>query len=238
MGAFFMERKIGIAIPSFNRPEWTLRAFEQVLYDDRVSSVTIVDDHSSDHLYDELEGATGGLDKVGLFRNGETVDCYRNKKHAIELSDCEWNILGDSDNVFGVDYLDRLFEIEEWKPDTIYAPAWAMPHFDYRSFSGLTITKENVASYMTWPMGSTLLNTCNYFVNREEYLKVWRGDIDPITADSLYFAFCWLESGRKIHVVENLFYEHTVHPLSHYKQNSHRSGHLHLQIEQQIKNLR
>lgn len=220
------------------RPEWTLRAFEQVLHDDRVSSVTIVDDFSSQESYNELDSTVGGMDKVRLFRNWRNVDCYRNKKYAIELSVEDWNILFDSDNQLSADYLDRIFEIEKWQPDTIYAPSWAMPNFDYRSFSGLTLTKENIAHYMEWPMGSTLLNTCNYFVNRDEYLKVWSGDIDPITADSLYMAFRWLESGRKIKVVPNLFYEHTVHPLSHYKQNAHRSGHLHMQIEHQLRNLR
>jgi glycosyltransferase involved in cell wall biosynthesis len=178
------------------------------------------------------------MDKVRLFRNEHNQDCYKNKKNAIELSDEPWNILLDSDNEIDVSYLDRLFEIEEWEPDTIYAPAWAAPNFDYRSFSGLTLTKENISQYMSWPMCSTLLNTANYFCNRDEYLKVWKGDIDPITADSLYTAFCWLESGRKIKVVSNLFYEHTVHPLSHYKQNAHRSGHLHMQIEHQLRQLR
>lgn len=220
------------------RPEWTLRAFEQVLYDDRVSSVTIVDDFSPVESYNELDAAVGGMDKVRLFRNYSNVDCYRNKKISIELSESEWNILADSDNVFGVDYLDRLYEIEQWEPNTIYAPCFAMPNFDYRVFYGLTLTKENISSYMSWPICSTMLNTCNFFVNRSEYLKVWRGDIDPITADSLYFAYCWLESGRQIYVVPNLVYDHTVHPLSHYKQNAHRSGHLHMQIEHQLKALK
>lgn len=233
-----MERRIGISIPTHERCDWTLRAFEQVVNDDRVASVTIVDDFSKMETYNDLDNSVGGMDKVRLFRNGSNVDCYRNKKNSIELSDQEWNILGDSDNIFGIDYLDRIFEIDEWRPDTIYAPAWAMPHFDYRSFSGLTLTRENISSYMEWPMCSILLNTSNFFVNRTEFLKVWKGDIDPLTADSIYFNFCWLESGRKFHIVSNLFYEHTVHPLSHYKQNAHRSGHLHMQIEHQLKSLR
>ena len=227
-----------MAIPTFERADWTVRAFEQLLPDWRLRSVTIVDDHSSEESYSDLHTRTLSMAKVRLFRNESNVDCFRNKKNSVELANRDWIILGDSDNVFGVDYLDRLFEIEEWNPDTIYAPAWAKPNFDYRAFSGLTLTKENISSYMEWPMCSTLLNTANFFVNRSEFLKVWRGDIDPITADSMYFNFCWLESGRKIKVVENLFYEHTVHPLSHYKTNSHRSGHLHLQIEQQLRNLR
>jgi glycosyltransferase involved in cell wall biosynthesis len=233
-----MDRQIGIAIPTYMRPEWTLRAFEQVLHDDRVASITIVDDFSPSESYSLLKIYVDGMDKVILFRNQSNVDCFRNKKNAIELSNQPWNILFDSDNKLDASYIDRLFEIEEWKHDTIYAPSWAAPHFDYRSFSDLTLTKENISQYMSWPMCSTMLNTCNYFVNRIEYLKVWCGDMDPVTADSIFFAFKWLESGRKIKVVSNLFYQHTVHDLSHYKQNAHRSGHLHMQIEHQLRNLR
>jgi glycosyltransferase involved in cell wall biosynthesis len=220
------------------RPDWTVRAFEQVLHDDRVASVTLSDDFSLIESYNELDSAVGGMDKVRIFRNGRNLDCFVNKMRAIKLSDQEWNVLFDSDNQLDVSYLDRLFEIEEWQPDTIYAPAFAAPHFDYRTFSDLTLTKENISSYMSWPMCATLLNTANYFVCRSEYLEVWRGDIDPITADSMYMAFLWLKSGRKIKVVSNLMYEHCVHPLSHYKQNAHRSGHLHMQIEHQLRSLK
>lgn len=233
-----MQRKISIAIPTFERVDWTLRAFEQILYDDRVGEVILSDDFSDIDHYARLMDCVEGVDKVKLFRNERNVDCYINKKIAIELSCNPWCILADSDNVFGVDYLDRIYEIQQWELDTIYAPVFAAPNFDYREFSGVTVTKENVTSFMDRPIFQTALNTCNFFVNRNEYLRVWKGDIDPITADSIYFVYCWLESGRKIFFVPNLAYDHTVHPLSHYKQNAHRSGHLHMQIEQQLRNLK
>jgi hypothetical protein len=231
-------RTIGIAIPTYMRPEWTLRAFEQVLYDDRVASVTIVDDASPIESYNELDSAVGGMDKVRLFRNGRNVDCYRNKKNTIELSVEDWEVLFDSDNQLSTDYLDCLFEIEEWEPHTIYAPIFAAPNFDYKEFSGLTVTKENVSSYMDSPMFSTALNTANYMVHRDTYLKNWDGGIDPITADTLFHNHNHLKAGGKIYFVPGLEYQHAVHPLSHYKQNAHRSGHLHMQIEHQLRSLR
>jgi hypothetical protein len=100
------------------------------------------------------------------------------------------------------------------------------------------VTKENVSSMMNKPMFATGLNTANYLVHRETYLKNWDGSIDPITADTLFHNYNHLKTGGKIYFVPGLVYEHTVHPLSHYKQNAHRSGHLHMQIEQQLKDLK
>lgn len=233
-----MSQKIGIAIPTFNRPAWTMRAFEKIVGDERVSEICIVDDHSGPEEYQQLAHWVALLDKVKLFRNESNVDCYRNKKNAIELSTSEWCLLADSDNIFGVDYLDRLFECCPWEPDTIYAPTFAAPNFDYREFSGVTITKENVSSLSERPMLFTALNTANYLVHRETYLKCWDGSIDPITADSMFQNYNHLKSGGKIFFVPNLTYEHTVHPLSHYKQNAHRSGQIHMQVEHQLKALR
>jgi glycosyltransferase involved in cell wall biosynthesis len=235
---FKMENGISISIPTFNRPEWTVRAFEQVLYDDRVGEVCIVDDCSNIVEYSRLQDFVAGMDKVKLFRNPKNVDCYINKKRSVEKAENNWTILVDSDNVLEVDYLDRIFECAPWSPDTIYAPVFAAPNFDYRAFSGCTITKENVSSYVDRPMFLTAMNTANYLVHRETYWKCWDGSIDPITADTIFHNYNHLKSGGKIYFVPNLVYQHTVHPLSHYKQNAHRSGHLHMQIEHQLKSLR
>lgn len=215
-----------------------LRSFQQVLYDPRVSEVIISDDFSDPEIYSQLENAVGGMDKVKLFRNSYNVNCYVNKKKAIQLATNQWCILADSDNIFDSNYLDRIFECTPWMTDTTYAPIFAMPSFDYREFSGLTITKENVASYMDRPIFTTALNTANYLVHREVYLKNWDGSIDPITADSIFQNYNHLKEGGKIYFVPGLSYQHTVHPLSHYKQNAHRSGQIHMQIEQKIRSLK
>lgn len=233
-----MERQIGISIPTHNRVEWTLRSFERVLHDDRIGEVVLSDDCSNVMEYAQLLDCIEGMGKVSAYRNNLNLDCYRNKKRAIELSNKEWVILADSDNVFDIDYLDRIFEIDQWEPDTIYAPIFARPHFHYGHFSGLTITKENISEYLDRLLFMTALNTANYFVHKETYLNCWDGSIDPITADTIFHNYNHLKAGGKIKFVPGLEYEHTVHPLSHYKQNAHRSGHLHMQIEHQLRSLK
>jgi glycosyltransferase involved in cell wall biosynthesis len=174
-------------------------------------------------VYELLQKYFVTLPKVKHFRNDYNQDCYRNKKTAIELATNKWCCLWDSDNVFNIDYLDRIFE-REWDNNTIYTPGFAAPHFDFRRYEGLIITKENVSAYIDLPMFETMLNANNFFVNREEYLKAWDGSVDPVTSDSIFMCYNWLKSGRKIMVVPGLTYQHTVHPGSHYVNNNHRTA--------------
>ena len=79
----------------------------------------------------------------------------------------------------------------------------------------------------------------NYFVNRDEYLRVWDGSIDPVTSDSLYQNYNWLNGGNSIYVVPNLTYEHRVHSGSHYQNNVRRTPQgFHDSIIEKLKNMK
>lgn len=213
---FFMDsRKITIAIPTYNRVEWTIRAFEQVLYDDRVGEVVIVDDHSNIDDYAKLMDCVEGRDKVHLFRNLKNLGCYLNKRRAIELSVNEYCILLDSDNIIDVKFINRLYDYI-WNPYNILAPDMGEPALNYKLFSGAVLTKENIAELLDTGSMAMLLNTCNLFINRSQYLKVFDDSVEPWTSDSIYFNYCWLAKGNRIHVVDGLKYHHEIHSNSHY----------------------
>ena len=216
-------RKIGICCPTWNRFDLTIKAFEQVLDDDRIISVTLSDDNSTDDSYEKLVEYYKGNKKVLLYKNRENLDCYENKKESILSSDTEWNILLDSDNIIDKSYLDAIYAIEEWDSKTIYQPEFARPHFDFRQFSGLEITSKNTPEYKYNNYFEVMLNAMNFFINRDEYLKVWDGSINPVTSDSIYFNYCWLNAGNKIYVTPNMQYEHTVHDGSHYQLNNKKT---------------
>lgn len=216
------ERKISLCIPNFNRVDMVLEAFEKVYNDERISEIIISDDHSDRATYYELESLIKFLPKVKMFRNEVNVDCHRNKRISIELATNDWCVLLDSDNIINTDYLDNLFT-RKWFDDIIYTPSFASPHFDFRAFEKLTVVKYNVAKWIDEPMFETMLNACNYFVNRKEYLKTWPGSKDPVTSDSIFFCLNWLERGNKIWVVPGQTYEHRVHPGSHYQNNVART---------------
>jgi glycosyltransferase involved in cell wall biosynthesis len=216
-------RQIGIAIPTFNRYQILFESFAEVHDDDRIKEVIISDDASEMGIRSAMIEMGSCFKKTRFNWNEANIDCYANKMTALVHSNTEWNILLDSDNKIGVEYLDRIFAYDEWDKDTIYTPDFAAPHFDFRAYSGLLITKESVSQYIDKPMFEVLLNACNYFVNKHEYLKVWDKNTNPVTSDSIYMAYKWLESGRKIQVVEGLMYFHRVWEGSHYQNNVHRT---------------
>lgn len=230
-------RKITIAIPTYNRVEWTIRAFEQVLYDDRVGEVVIVDDHSNIDDYAKLMDCVEGMDKVHLFRNDKNLGCYLNKRRAIELSGNEYCILLDSDNYIDLKFIDVLFS-RLWFPGIILAPDSGEPALNYHKFSGVTLTKYNIYELIDVGNMAMLLNTMNWFVNKNEYLKVFDDSVEPWTSDSIFFNYCWLAAGNFIDVVPGLSYHHEIHPESHYATHNAKAPGFYELVIQKIKELK
>lgn len=215
----------------------TIQSFAQVYNDDRVSEVVIVDDASSEESYNRLKSITNTMSKVKLFRNETNIDCYRNKAAAIGKATNEFVAIIDSDNEISTEYLDNIY-LYEWRKDIILQPSFAAPHFNFTPFSSLYVTKKNVAENIDkHRMFTTMLNAMNYFVNRDEFLRVWKGDVNPHTADSIYQALNWLEEGNQIYVVPGLTYLHRVHDGSHYQNNKHKTGNFYNEVEQKIRQL-
>lgn len=233
-----------------------------VLEDERVGEIVVSDDASTDGSWEKLQECFVGSPKVRLFRNEQNLDCYANKAKAVERTTNGWLILFDSDNRLTRAYLDRLYSMPEWDTQTAYCPEFAEPHFDYTAFAGMTVDAHNVSVLMGREgtqvtfggrrrPGSTrrvlapiharfrcALNTCNFFVHREEYLSVWDGSVDPHTADTIYQNFNWIRSGKKLVIVPGLRYFHRVHDQSHFKLNRKKTGTFHAEVEAKLMALR
>lgn len=232
-----MDRKISICIPTYNRYEYTKQAIEQVLEDNRVDEVVISDDCSTDGSFLKLQEFFISNPKVKVYCNESNLDCYKNKHQSLKLATNDWCILFDSDNILTTEYIDVLYSFLEWSPNTVYQPCFLKPHFDFRKYAGTLLNNSNVAQYIT--KVETLLNAQNCFVNKNEYLKVWDGSIDPVTSDSLYFNYCWLKAGNNILPVAGLYYDHRVHSGSHYQNNVSRTPKgFHNSILEKIKQLK
>jgi len=230
-------RKISLCITTFQRFQCTLESFVQVANDDRLAEIIIVDDCSDQAIYKQLETAVSFCDKVKLYRNEINLDCFLNKHKAISLSTSDFVIILDSDNVIDKSYLDRIFEIENWDKNTSYMPSAAAPNFIYTHFAGMTFSKTNVANFLSERLFDTMLNCFNFFINRDEYLRVFSNEINPITADSIWFNYLWFAAGNKMYVVPNLFYQHVISEDSHYKMKNKETGNLYNEIIDKIKHL-
>lgn len=219
--------KISVCYTTFKRTDLLFESVKPFLNDDRVSEIVISDDCSPMHIYAELQGFFTGMEKVKLYRNEKNKDCYFNKYAAAERATNEYVLILDSDNVFDSSFLDTIYA-QHWAPERILQPSFAMPHFDFRKFNSLLANKKNVSMYANDTTFTTMLNAFNLFVNRERYLQVFDGTVDPVTSDSIYFNYKWLEAGNSIYVVPGLQYFHRVNDhigqeQSHYSKNNNRT---------------
>lgn len=228
---------ISLCLTSWNRDSMTFDSFRNVLNDDRISEIVIVDDHSDERIYANLAFMVNGIDKIKLYRNETNIGCYHNKRKAVEYATSEWVILFDSDNILKKDYLNAIDFSKDWQPHMIYQPEFARPHFDFTKFAGSVITRDNVKGYLRQQHFNTMLNAMNFFINREEFLKIPHRSEETWTADSIYFNYLWLKAGNKIYVTPGMQYTHLVHEGSHYKNNVHKTGNLYNEVEQLLKEL-
>jgi len=230
-------KQLSIAIPTYNRPEWTIRAFRQVHDDVRVKEIIIVDDCSHPNNCSILTNLAFEYPKSKIIYEPKNVGVYKNKMRAVKHCTSDYVILFDSDNILTTEYIDAVYK-QEWRPDTILAPEFAKPHFDYRRFTGQTINRTNAKHFAFKPTFDCLANTMNFFVNREYFLAVWEAKDDIKGADSIYFFYRWLAAGFNVYITPEMQYEHTVHDGSYYQSVAHESGDVCKYYEKLISQLR
>lgn len=232
---------ISLCLTNYNRTDLLYDSFHQVIGDDRINEIVISDDCSQVELYNTVMWQFKSIDKVKVYRNEKNLDCYLNKRRAVELASNKWVILFDSDNLLTKEYIDRVenLMVAGLNEKTVYQPEFAKPHFNFSHLAGKSLTKNNISEWIDSGNTATMLNAMNYFVNRDEYLRIFDYSIDPVTSDSIYQNYNWLKSGNSIYIVPGLEYEHRVHNGSHYQQNLRRTpAHLHSEIIDKIRQLR
>lgn len=229
--------ELTIAITTYNRFELTTKSIANILEDERVREIIINDDCSTDGSYEKLQEFYLNFPKVSLFRNAENLGMQLNKVAAIGLVETEWVAILDSDNVFDSSYLDAFFAVQKHYPDTIYAPSWARPTFDYRDFEGMVINKRNVGELVGKPFFGALINTCNYVVNKEYYLKTFKPDKSILGVDTANHFLNHIKAGGSFLVVPNMHYDHLVHSGSEFMKEVHYNMQCAIEIENKLKNL-
>jgi glycosyltransferase involved in cell wall biosynthesis len=219
-----------LCITTYNRFGDAFSIFKNNYSNDLIAEVVISDECSGDYKGFE---SYQHFKKLSLRTNPENLGALRNKIEAVKAAKNPWVMLIDSDNMIDEDYITACY-FTDMKPDTIYAPVKGLPNLDYSEFSGRVFTKEDLPMLHRGGTFESLLNTCNYFFNRNEFLDL-ASQIDLQTNwksyESLYFAVMWLKSGRKIEVVPSLEYKHnTESPDGVYRRYAHESGPLKTKI--------
>lgn len=213
--------KISLCITTRNRVKQTIESFIQVYDSPFIDEIIVVDDASDlanfvwlcDYREEYFK------DKMVIHHNDECIGMQANKARALSLAKNNWCILLDSDNRIDYSYIDAIYDLEHWYPDTIYCPSFAMPQFDYTAFEGMCFGRDTIKPHLSNPTFKKLLNTANYFVNKYQYAKVYKYDPTIKAADTIFHAHNHLEAGGILYVVPGMRYAHLVHEGSGWQQD-------------------
>lgn len=222
----YIKMKLTLAITVWNRYEMLLESFANVIDDPRIDEILIMDDASAPEYWNKIKELPKFNPKIKVVRQLVNYGMSRNKRDAVFHSKNDWIILFDSDNIIGKDYLDAL-EVEEKRDGRlistfIYCPSFAKPNFDYRKFEPVSIWWRTIREILSQndPMFNCFLNTCNYVVNREQYLRVWRSNSQMKGSDTIWHNYNHLiTDGGLFRVVPGMHYEHRVHRESGFLQD-------------------
>ncbi|MBD2208368.1 glycosyltransferase family 2 protein [Calothrix sp. FACHB-156] len=205
-------KPISVAIPHYNRGKKIHITLKNILKDNRFDEIVILDDGSSPEEFDSLkENLSRFTGKIKLFRRDKNIGSFGTKVQVVSLCSNEWVILLDSDNSLFKEYIDAIFNIPNWKDDTIYCSDFAYPSFDFRALSGEIIDFEK-CSHMDWRLFGIFINDGNFLLNKNKYLQAllpYKAFI-PFGACSLFTNYIWLSSGNKLKIMPNSAYYHRV----------------------------
>lgn len=231
--------KISVSITTFNRAEWTIRCFENIINHPIVDDICILDDCSTDGSFEILNNAFGGYDHVRVIRQLFNRKMSQNKADAISFAKNDWTAIIDSDNVFHEEYVSALKNVPSnyWTPEIIMLPSFAKTEFDYRQYSGIMIDINNAKEVISSPMGNCLFNTCNFVVNKNFYGSVYINNPDHKASDTIWHNYNHLLAGGKLFVVPGMEYIHTVHPESGFMEDVHYNMKMVEEVRNRIINL-
>lgn len=200
--------QLTLSITTYNRFELTKRAYEFVVNDPRITEIVIVDDCSTDEVWEQLL-TLRHEPKVKLYRQVYNRGMARNKADAVGFAKNDWVILLDSDNRIMKNYIDALpLKLE---PSIIYCPDFAKPHFDFRKYANKIYDSRAAKVAIHEPMFNTMMNCCNYVVHRDSYVSTFTPEPGVKGADTITFNYRWLQRGGEFYVCPGMSYDHLVH---------------------------
>ena len=209
---------ITVAIPYYNSEKYLEQALELPLSSDFVSEIIIHDDCSENQIESTHP-------KIKIYRNQTNLGAFKNKYLAVSKASNEWVYLLDSDNYFFENSLDVVKNIKPQR-GRYYSPSQLhlvddgldqslngkIVKYDFGQVdgSGARDILKSGSGEFEW-----LINTGNFFVNRDDYVSSMQTIINDPTypyfeADAIVFTYNWLRRGNIIEVVDDLWYNHRL----------------------------
>ena len=233
-----MKPTVSLCVTAYNewlRGEcrWIRECLQPACDSDFIDEIVVVNDGTDD--FDKLTDMLSDLPKLRLTQNPSRLHVFGNKVESVYRATSDWVLMCDSDNIMDGQYYETLLKHAPWDADTHYCADQAKPIFDYRAFRGEWGVADIASVFSKHPdMFWCLVNTGNQFIHRETFLDLFGGfrgkrlDLeqpDYFNAedrddekwflayganDSFFILKTWLMSGKRVHVVPGLEYDHRI----------------------------
>jgi len=218
--------KISLAFTTYNSYNYILKQLERDFFTmsgGLIDEIVIQDDCSED--YDLLKPHES--ENVRLFKNEKNLSPLLSRVNLVKNCKNDWVLLMDSDNFLEKNCFDKIKELE-LNDETTYCPDFARPNFGFKVFSNVLMDMEFVKPKIPNLDMQIFLNTGNFLINRNNYLKVSE-KIDESFAywavDVIYFNYLWLSSGYKLFCIKDYEYDHTLRGDSYWARIGEKSKH-------------
>lgn len=238
---------ISVAIATHqDRIKWYIHIIKK-LYD-VVDEFIVLEDNPTDLIFNRSCEALKGMNKVihtrtqALGFNGQQGP-FKTKFQAVSLCSYEYVAILDSDNEFGVRYIEAFKKaaLQTMPGNTIYCPIKALPRFDFSAYKGQMFTRNNAGYFMKDGPFQVLMNTGNYVVRKNDYFNILEPLFQekiPHCCDVIYANYHILKANGTMCVVEGMKYGHLDHPDSTYRQNVEKEPEETLKWQNMVRNLK
>ena len=219
-----------LCIPTMDRYDNFLKAsLSKYLNNEHIDEIIISDENGNDAIKIQQDFPNNNKIKINI--NPHKLGPFLNKMTCCKMAKNEWIVLIDSDNFADENYFNigKNFidcNRDKIQKNSILAPSWAQPNFNYTNLSNACINKTNLKQYAKDQSGytglTTLMNTGNYIINKYLISNITlSNDMELINnssaCDVILFNTMLLEQlDLHIYVVPNLVYSHVVHSGSVY----------------------
>lgn len=202
-----------LAITNYNRTIDIENILQENHNDSRINEIIISDDCSTDETVRFIKNLQLRFSKLKQITHFKNVGAYINKIQAVSYCKNDWVILLDSDNNINSEYIDCC-EKSKLNTNTIYAPTFAKPMFDFPGLYNVTLSSlDDIKSELDKNSLAIqiALNTGNYLVPKHNYINIASKYMNIKYTEVFSLAVAWLEHNNNIHFVEGMTYTHKVH---------------------------
>jgi glycosyltransferase involved in cell wall biosynthesis len=215
---------ITLAFTTFNTANYIFEQLSRNYFQQSqglINEIVIQDDCSED--YNILKSYE--TENIRLFKNEKNLSPLLSRVNLVRNCKNDWILLMDSDNFLEKKCFDKIKTLK-LNDETIYCPDFARPNFGFKMFSNILMDMKFVKPKIPNLDMQIFLNTGNFLINRNNYLKVAE-KIDHSfmywAVDVIYFNYLWLSSGYKLFCIKDYEYDHTLRGDSYWAQIGEKS---------------